>query len=179
MHIPSILTLGAAFITVVFTPSTLADPVTETVITPGGHRLRENIHQVPAGGRIAHVGNDIHIIATNGSVVDVATPASTTTSDAIIQPVLQYGVSPLGGGPYWSVASWYLYGEIAYVSPLVNVSVGQRLDGEIKLIGQTGGTFRFFNVPGTRVVVGGAEQMTFATVTLEAHAVTSTSEYPT
>jgi hypothetical protein len=26
----------------------------------------------------------------------------------ILQPVLQWGTSPAGGGPYWAVASWYV-----------------------------------------------------------------------
>ncbi|KDR70781.1 hypothetical protein GALMADRAFT_229823 [Galerina marginata CBS 339.88] len=53
--------------------------------------------------------------------------------DAILQPVLQYGVSPAGGGAYYSVASWFVVGSNAYHSSLTTVSVGQQLTGVMTL----------------------------------------------
>ncbi|PPQ97525.1 hypothetical protein CVT26_006528 [Gymnopilus dilepis] len=52
------------------------------------------------------------------------------SDDAILQPVLQFGVSPAGGGPYYSIASWYVLQGHAYFSELVeNVAPGQELAG--------------------------------------------------
>lgn len=160
MHIS---TVPFAFFIAILGTFTIAAPVADTVITPGGRRTRNNVHQVPAGGRIAHIGKDIHVFASNGSVVHVATPNGTASApgfasgwityaswlntgaaigsfktswtvppapatwnnqliylfnsiepsngDAIMQPVLQYGLSQAGGGQSWGVASWYLYAD--------------------------------------------------------------------
>jgi hypothetical protein len=53
--------------------------------------------------------------------------------DAILQPVLQYGISPAGGGDYYAVASWFVVAGSAYWSSLTRVSVGQQLTGVITL----------------------------------------------
>jgi len=44
----------------------------------------------------------------------------------VLQPVLQYGTDCCGGGNYWCVRSWFVYGNegIAYQSPEVKVSPG-------------------------------------------------------
>jgi hypothetical protein len=50
----------------------------------------------------------------------------------ILQPVLQYGTSPLGGGNYWSIASWNVCGDnIVDHSMLITVSAGDTLLGSI------------------------------------------------
>ncbi|KAJ7478361.1 hypothetical protein FB451DRAFT_1452760 [Mycena latifolia] len=224
-----------ALIAVLLTPISLAVPVTDTVLTPGGHRVRGNVHQVPAGGHIKHVGSDIHIIGSNGSVVHVATPTSAASppalvksgwitfagwfntgapigsfktswtvppapatwhnqliylfnaiqpgsGSAIMQPVLQYGVSPAGGGQSWGVAFWYLYSDQVFHTTLIPVSVGQRLDGEVQLVGTPGTTFnynsQFTNLQNTGITVVGSEQLAWATVTLEAYGMTVKSDYP-
>ncbi|KAJ7450091.1 hypothetical protein B0H11DRAFT_1928467 [Mycena galericulata] len=52
-----------------------------TAQAPGGHGTSAlNSHQIPAGGRIAHVGDDIHILDASGRVVDVVIPI---TSNAV------------------------------------------------------------------------------------------------
>jgi len=42
----------------------------------------------------------------------------------VLQPVLQYGTDSEGGGAYWCLRSWFVYGNIgeAFVSPLVRVA---------------------------------------------------------
>jgi hypothetical protein len=48
---------------------------------------------------------------------------------AIIQPVLQWGPSYAGGGPYWTIGSWYVEGGNAAHSGLAQVNVGDRIAG--------------------------------------------------
>jgi hypothetical protein len=48
----------------------------------------------------------------------------------IIQPVLQWGVSPAGGGSFWSVASWWWGWTGQFRSPSVTrVNVGDKITG--------------------------------------------------
>ena len=54
-------------------------------------------------------------------------PADTS---AVLQPVLQWGTSAAGGGPYWAYASWYVSASHgSHFSPLVKVSPGERVAG--------------------------------------------------
>mmetsp|Transcript_3149 Transcript_3149/g.3873 ORF Transcript_3149/g.3873 Transcript_3149/m.3873 type:complete len:282 (-) Transcript_3149:50-895(-) len=46
----------------------------------------------------------------------------------VLQPVLQYGSTPAGGGMYWAVASWYV-GDRAFYSNLVNATTGDMMFG--------------------------------------------------
>mmetsp|Transcript_7256 Transcript_7256/g.30873 ORF Transcript_7256/g.30873 Transcript_7256/m.30873 type:complete len:289 (+) Transcript_7256:37-903(+) len=48
----------------------------------------------------------------------------------VIQPVLQWGNTPAGGGNYWAMASWYV-GDRAYFSPLIDCNVGDMVYGEM------------------------------------------------
>jgi len=51
-----------------------------------------------------------------------------TTGNSILQPVLQYGTSPAGGGYYWGMANWYVTASGSAVhSPLVRVNAGDRI----------------------------------------------------
>ncbi|KAJ6626490.1 hypothetical protein B0H10DRAFT_522821 [Mycena sp. CBHHK59/15] len=233
---------AAALLVGLLAPFTSAAPVAPTILTPGGYRVGTNVQQVPEGGRIAHDGNDIHLIGANGTVVHVASnvkqaatrvkaavsPVQTgwvtyahwlntgaspissftttwvvpavpstwngqtlflfnsiepSTGDAIMQPVLQYGPSAAGGGEYWTVATWYLYGSNIFYTTPVQVSVGQTLNGIVSLVGQSGSTYtynsQFTNIGGTALTVDGREQLTWATETLEAYGVTAASDYPT
>jgi len=48
----------------------------------------------------------------------------------VLQPVLQYGTDCCGGGNYWCVRSWFVYGNqgIAYYSPECPVSPGDKVN---------------------------------------------------
>jgi hypothetical protein len=48
----------------------------------------------------------------------------------VLQPVLQFGTDSEGGGNYWCVRSWFVYGNagIAYVSPEVAVKEADNID---------------------------------------------------
>ncbi|KAJ7841703.1 hypothetical protein B0H14DRAFT_3140129 [Mycena olivaceomarginata] len=213
-------------------------PVESTFLAPGGHSITE-IHEVPLGGQVQHVGDDIHLKSANGTILHVVSnvkpaklsaralksgwitdarwtntnlnspissftmswtvPPTPTTyhgqtvflfnsimpSDisGIVQPVLQYGPSAAGGGQFWAVASWYLWGDIAFYTPLVPVSVGQQLNGVISLTGQSGGFYnyntQFSNIGGTSLTVNGGLLQVIATETLEAYSINAVSDYPT
>ncbi|KAJ7062925.1 hypothetical protein C8F01DRAFT_108312 [Mycena amicta] len=226
--------------------SSLAAPAVPAgmVITPKGLRHSSTVHEVPAGGKVKHVGNStVHLLDASGSIIKVVTlnkaldPAPTPTTDAavpeetgwvayasyfnndvpigsffttwtvpptpaanhgqtlflfnsiepgsfdgIMQPVLQWGGSAAGGGAFWAVASWYLYPGGTFFTPLVTVSVGQSLQGEVQLVGASGGTFNYLstfnNVGGTALEVDGGEELKWATLTLEAYGVTTRNDYP-
>jgi hypothetical protein len=54
------------------------------------------------------------------------------TGTAIVQPVLQYGVSAAGGGSYWAIASWWVgAGGAARYSSLLTVNPGDTIRGTI------------------------------------------------
>ncbi|KAF7344286.1 hypothetical protein MVEN_01720000 [Mycena venus] len=221
-------TTVAAFLVGLLTPFTLAAPTVETVLTPGGYRAASNLHEIPSGGSLAHVGSEIHVLAANGTVVKKvpkgtptkvksavsplqtgwityaswlntgSSPISSFTTtwktiflfnsiepnsgDAILQPVLQFGPSAAGGGSFWAVATWYLDSSNTFFTTPVRTSAGATLNGIITLTSSSGSSFnynsQFTNIAGTSLAVTGAAQLTWATETLEAYAVTSISDYP-
>ena len=57
---------------------------------------------------------------------------ATVFSDHIIQPVLQWGKSSIGGGPYWSIACWYAGTSTIAASKLIRVNVGDKISASIK-----------------------------------------------
>ncbi|KAJ7146706.1 hypothetical protein C8R44DRAFT_864441 [Mycena epipterygia] len=89
-------------------PTTFAVPVATTVLTPRGYRPNVNMHAVPAGGRIAHVGADIHVINAAGEVVHVATPKQTAATKTAA------AVSPEETG--WVAYADYLYSGSSPIS---------------------------------------------------------------
>jgi hypothetical protein len=104
-------------------------------------------------------------------------------SAAILQPVLQWGVSAAGGGPYWSVASWYVTNTgQAFHTTLIPVNAGDTLVGEMTLTGQAGGKFSyasaFQGMAGTNLPVQNVDELVWCNQTLEAYAITQCSDYP-
>jgi len=105
----------------------------------------------------------------------------------IIQPVLQYGPGPAGGGAYWGVASWYVTStNVALHSTLVEVDAGDAIFGTMvkpdpsgmKWIIQAYDTKAKTN--STLIVnkqLGKIEPYAF--VTLEVYDVTDCTQYPT
>ncbi|KAJ7618304.1 hypothetical protein DFH06DRAFT_1236859 [Mycena polygramma] len=229
---------AVVFLAGLIAPFTLAAPTAEKALTPGGYRTT-NVHEIPAGASLAHVGTEIHVVASNGTVLKKVTAggptpvkaavsplqtgwvtyaswlnqgsspiASFTTNwqvppvpatnhgqtvflfnsiepssgNAILQPVLQYGPSAAGGGSFWAVATWYLDPSNTFFTKPVQVAAGSTLDGIITLTSSSGSSFNynsaFTNVGGTSLSISGAAQLTWATETLEAYAVTAISDYP-
>jgi hypothetical protein len=104
-------------------------------------------------------------------------------SDAILQPVLQWGSSAAGGGAYWLVASWYvLGGGQAFHTTPVPVNVGDTLVGVMTLTGQSGSMFsyncEFQGIAGTSLPVQNVVELVWCNETLEAYSITKCSDYP-
>ncbi|MGO9016458.1 MAG: hypothetical protein ACLQF0_15920 [Dissulfurispiraceae bacterium] len=107
------------------------------------------------------------------------------SSPMILQPVLQWGDSPAGGGSSWEVASWYADGKDgdALHSNLVQVNTGDILTGVITLTGQTGSKYdyvcEFDGMPDTRLSITGVDELWQCVETLEAYCIDQASDYPT
>lgn len=106
----------------------------------------------------------------------------------ILQPVLQWGISHIGGGPYWTIASWYVptTGEAFHSNGLVRVAPGQQLTGEMRLVPghptAPQGTYYydcvFTEIEGTDLATGDLPELVWANLTLEAYSITSRDQYP-
>jgi hypothetical protein len=110
--------------------------------------------------------------------------AQTGKPNHILQPVLAWGISPDGGGPYWSVASWYYFAgkERGFKSPSVRVNKGDTLTGVMKLTGQSGSQFNysceFAGIANTTLHVVGVDQLVVPVITLECSGITTQQDYP-
>ena len=102
---------------------------------------------------------------------------------AILQPVLQWGTSPAGGGAYWAVASWYVTssGSALHTDP-IRVNPGDELVGVMALTGSSGRAFsytsRFDGIANTTLQMENITELLLATETLEAYSVGACAEYP-
>ena len=108
-------------------------------------------------------------------------PADTTA--AILQPVLQWGHSGAGGGPWWSIASWYVTGSgEAFHTDLVPVNEGDSITGVMKLTEKAGATCsytsEFEGIAGTTLPVLSVAELVWCNETLEAYGITACSDYP-
>jgi|GEM_PF-3969139 hypothetical protein len=96
-----------------------------------------------------------------------------TAMDAILQPVLQWGFSPAGGGYYWAVASWYVYNGGYYYGNLIQVSPGDPLVGDIIARRQVYGWYcydcLFDGVGGSSLSVSYIPELTINCMALEAY----------
>jgi hypothetical protein len=101
----------------------------------------------------------------------------------ILQPVLQWGASAAGGGPFWSVASWYVTsGGQAFHTPLIPVLAGEILTGIMTLTGEDNGLFsytsEFLGIEGTTLPIQNIAELLWCNETLEAYGVNQCSDYP-
>jgi hypothetical protein len=101
---------------------------------------------------------------------------------SIIQPVLQYGPSAAGGGQYWAVASWFVIGDTAYFSNLIQVWPNESLTGIIHLIRHKRSLFSYSSqivgISGTELLVYNIPELIFCTETLEVYGVNECSDFP-
>jgi hypothetical protein len=110
----------------------------------------------------------------------------TPTGPYILQPVLQWGSSPIGGGNYWSIANWYMNGQngpaITLKQGPIKVNPGDVLQGIMTLTNQSGDEFSytssFAGYPALDIPVTEIDQLTWACETLECYYLTQCSDYP-
>jgi hypothetical protein len=101
----------------------------------------------------------------------------------LLQPVLQWGTSQAGGGPFWSISNWYIdtSGHVCH-SDSVPVLPGQVLTGIISLGQETNGLYSyvvsFEGYPTLDLNVTGIEELMYAAETLEAYQIGDCKEYP-
>jgi len=122
----------------------------------------------------------------NGALIYLFNGMEPSTFKWILQPVLQYGASPAGGGNYWGIASW-LVGSKAYHSPLATVNPKDALRGYTKITSVSSGTIHWKvsakdNTTGASSALNAHStglQWTWALAgVLEVYGVTSCSEFP-
>jgi hypothetical protein len=126
-------------------------------------------------GQLIYLFNAIETIIVN--------PDPNLAGGHIFQPVLQWGNSPDGGGNSWAIASWFA-GSLTQPStktPLVGVTPGMTLTGQITLTGVTGALLNyrceFLGFPGT--VLNVMIPAPYAcTETLECYGITACTDYP-
>jgi len=120
--------------------------------------------------------------ANHGQLLYLFNSIEPASYDAILQPVLQFGVSPAGGGSYWAVASWYVTGSQAYYSSLIQVTTGDVLTGVITLTSSSGSLYNyvssFTGISGTSLTLTNSPVLVWATETLETYGVTTGADYP-
>lgn len=118
----------------------------------------------------------------HGQTIFLFNSIEPAAGDAILQPVLQWGPSAAGGGTYWAVATWYLVGSEVYYTKPVKVSPGKELHGRILLKSHSGSKYsyvaEFTNIDKTDLAAKNADELVWATETLEVYGVTKTDDYP-
>jgi hypothetical protein len=121
----------------------------------------------------------------NGQLVYLFNGIQQTNSGPfILQPVLQWGNSPAGGGSNWAITNWYVDGQggLALHGSLVNVNPGDELQGVMTLTGQSGGTCdyqsSFIGNPTADLTVTGIDELKWANETLECYGFSAFSDYP-
>lgn len=102
----------------------------------------------------------------------------------ILQPVLQWGSAPDGGGPYWSITNWWYpfqMGEPLAHAP-IKVYPGQVLQGVMTCTSQTGTEFTykssFVGYPAVDLILTDSDELIQASETLECYGLTACSDYP-
>jgi hypothetical protein len=209
------------------------------VLTPGGYRDSDKVHQVPAGQKLCFdrdhfVFRDLHSGVPTAAIVPGAlAPAAAlpdgwkayaswtntsgmpvksmaaqfTVPDApaeirsqtiflfpgiqnvggnvgILQPVLQFGESAVGGGPMWVIASWYVptTGEAFCSEAVIPVGPGDVLTGRMTLTAASGGTFSYVSAfdghAGAECHVEGINELTWCNITLETYDVHNARQLP-
>jgi len=70
--------------------SAFTAPAAGTVLTPHGERPASNVHLVPEGGEVRHIGSEIHLVDAKGNILHVAendgTPARATPTSSAVEP---------------------------------------------------------------------------------------------
>ncbi len=68
-----------------------------------------------------------------------------TSISQIVQSVLQWGVSPAGGGDYWSICNWYVTGDLQFFhDSLIRIEPGTPLNGVIEVTSVSDTIFNYY-----------------------------------
>lgn len=100
----------------------------------------------------------------------------------IVQPVLQWGVTPAGGGDFWAICNWYVTSNYLFFhDSLIKVNPGDTLKGIIKLTSSSGDLFNynvsFFGYPSS-IQVNAIPPGAGPYIVLESFNIKSCDEYP-
>ncbi|KAF4611241.1 hypothetical protein D9613_006479 [Agrocybe pediades] len=123
----------------------------------------------------------------DGQIIYIFNGLIPASFDGILQPVLQFGSTPAGGGNYWAVASWYLVGSQTYYTVPAQVKAGQSLTGVMSLMSTTlnGPTVSyhwksvFTSVPSTAFTLSTTEVFNYAYEALEIYYASGPTDLPT
>jgi hypothetical protein len=121
----------------------------------------------------------------NGQLVYLFNALQDGAGAHILQPVLQWGLSPaLNSGPYWGLASFWVGGtnDPTFCSEFVPVSPGATVTGRMEVSVQQNGLYscscRFDGFPGTQLTAENLPALVGASVTLEAYDIGPDAPYP-
>ena len=120
----------------------------------------------------------------NGQLIYLFNGIEDANYQVILQPVLQWGVSPAGGGNYWAIANWYVGGPgsgLGLHSSLVPVNPGDRLKGMMTLTAQSGSAFDYqsaFEGYSNDLSVRAVGELAWANETLECYNLKAFTDYP-
>jgi len=106
--------------------------------------------------------------------------------DSILQPVLQFGDTPAGGGNFWAVASWFVTETQAFYTNPAQVKVGQTLTGKMTLLKTTGTGAKtsyqwnsiFNGISSSSLTMGSPEPLSWAYEALEIYSASGDSDLP-
>jgi len=100
----------------------------------------------------------------------------------IVQPVLQWGLSPAGGGKYWAICNWHVTNENQFFyDSLIKVNSGAILEGVIELTSSTEGQYSYrsyFAGYDMGLQATNLPELNTLYAALEAYNVYSCNEYP-
>lgn len=122
---------------------------------------------------------------SSGQTIFLYSSLEATSGSAILLPALQYGPSSAGGGPSWTVATWYITGSAVYYTTTYGVFPGQGVIGLIDFIPPSNGTYNYIaefdglGIPASGSLhVTGSVQLVQATESLAAYGIASINNYP-
>lgn len=119
----------------------------------------------------------------SGQTIYLFNGLMTKGGDLILQPVLQWGPSRLGGGNYWVIACWHVSREDACYSAFVKVNPGDTLVGVMTQTSQGGPFFNcnciFEGIPDTNLTIQNVQEFTYCVETLEAYNNVEVGDPPT
>lgn len=127
--------------------------------------------------------------ATNsGQFIYLFNGLQSSSGDGILQPVLQWGFSPAGGGDYWAIANWFVWGGVSnyefFHSSLIEVNPGANLTGVMKLTSDSGNIYSYSSsftrdsIAGSTLQLNNAPPFNWADETLEVYGISKCSDYP-